>query len=143
MNPTEEKAPGDIFTDFWEGQLRIRNDKEPEQNPPPHIKKFTENIVTGVMRYREEIDARISACARNWDIKRIGGVERNVLRMGIYEIIYAEEKAPAAVIINEAVDICKFFGTRESGRFINGILDAVAKTHKKELETPQEWSPGS
>lgn len=143
MNPTEDKAPGDIFADFWEGQLRLRNDKESEQDPPQHIKKFTENIVTGVMRYREEIDNRISACARNWDIKRIGGVERNVLRMGIYEILYAEEKAPQAVVINEAVDICKFFGTRESGRFINGILDAVAKNHKKELDSPQEWSPGS
>ena len=61
--------------------------------------------------------------------------------MGIFEIIYAGDKAPPAVVINEAVDICKFFGTRESGRFINGILDAVAKTFQKERETPQEWSP--
>ena len=141
MNPTEDKTPEDIFKDFWEGQLRLQNDKEPDQSPPPPIKKFTENIVIGVMRYREDIDTRISACARNWDIKRIGGVERNVLRMGIFEIIYAGDKAPPAVVINEAVDICKFFGTRESGRFINGILDAVAKTFQKERETPQEWSP--
>lgn len=141
LNPMEEKDPAEIFKDFWEGQLRLRSDQDAERDPPQNIRQFTEGVVMGVMRHREEIDQRISACARNWDIKRIGGVERNVLRMGIYEIVYSTEKTPPAVIINEAVDICKFFGTRESGRFINGILDAVAKNRQKELNTPQEWSP--
>ena len=142
LNPDEEKDPTEIFKEFWEGQLRLRNESEQEQTPPPGIRSFTETIVGGVMRHREEIDKSISACAKNWDIKRIGGVERNVLRMGIYEIVYAEDKAPQAVVINEAVDICKFFGTRESGRFINGILDSIAKRFNQESEKPQEWSPG-
>lgn len=142
LNPSEETAPADIFKEFWDGQLRLRNDKEPESLPPPPIRKFTENIVIGVMRHREDIDKRLSACTKNWDIKRIGSVERNVLRMGIFEIVHAEEKAPQAVVINEAVDICKFFGTRESGRFVNGILDSIAKSYNKELEKPQEWQPG-
>lgn len=142
LNPDEEKDPADIFKEFWEGQLRLRNETDLEQMPPPNIRGFTEAIVGGVMRHREAIDKSISTCAKNWDIKRIGGVERNVLRMGIFEIVYADDKAPQAVVINEAVDICKFFGTRESGRFINGILDSIAKSFNKESEKPQEWSPG-
>ena len=142
LNPDEEKDPADIFKEFWEGHLRLRNENDQEQTPPPGIRAFSEALVGGVMRHRAEIDKSISSCAKNWDIKRIGGVERNVLRMGIFEIVYAEDKAPQAVVINEAVDICKFFGTRESGRFINGILDSIAKRFNQEAEKPQEWSPG-
>lgn len=142
LNPDGEREQSEIFKEFWEGQLRLRNDSEPDPTPPPDtIRKFTEGIVEGVMQNREEIDKRISACARNWDIKRIGNVERNVLRMGIYELVYVKDKAPQAVVINEAVDICKFFGTRESGRFVNGILDNIAKSFLQESQQPQEWSP--
>lgn len=142
LNPDEGKEREELFKEFWEGRLRLRDDNEPDPVPPPDaIRKFTEGIVAGVMQNRAEIDKRISACARNWDIARIGNVERNVLRMGIYELIYAKDKAPKAVVINEAVDICKFFGTRESGRFVNGILDNIANNHIREGQQPQEWSP--
>lgn len=61
--------------------------------------------------------------------------------MGIFEICFAQEKTPQPVVINEAVDICKFFGTRESGRFVNGILDKIARSYNEEQNKPQEWSP--
>lgn len=141
LNPDEERELKTFFQEFWDGQIRLRNPDIPEKQPPPHIRAFSENIVNGVMSHWEEIDNRISSCATNWDIIRIGNVERNVLRMGIYEIFFAKQKAPHPVIINEAVDICKFFGTRESGRFVNGILDKLAKDYNAELNKPQEWSP--
>lgn len=145
MNPTEEKHPADVFKDFWEGQLRLRTGENADRLPPAPIRTFTEQLVTGVMHNREAIDARITACLKNWDINRIGRVERNVLRLGVFEIAFAEKKPPLPVVINEAIDISKFFGTRESGRFINGILDAVARKQQAVAETDaaREWSPGS
>ena len=142
LNPVAETPVDVLFQEFWGGQLRLRNGSENDPPPPEAIRAFTEDLVRGVMRHREAIDARISGCVHNWDIRRIGGIERNVLRMGIYELAFAKEKTPQAVVINEAVDICKFFGTRESGRFVNGILDTVAKSIAQEAARPQEWSPG-
>ena len=143
LNPDAETPPEEVFREFWEGQLRLRDGAEPEAAPPAPIRKFTEALVTGVLKNRKAIDAHITACVKNWDIQRIGGIERNVLRMGIYELAFAEEKTPQAVVINESVDICKFFGTRESGRFVNGILDSIAKNLAREAAKPQEWSPGT
>ena len=64
--------------------------------------------------------------AEHWDIRRMGMLDRNVIRMGIYEMIFLKE-VPPAVIINEAVDVAKYFSTDESGRFVNGILDRIRK----------------
>ena len=143
LNPDAETPQEEVFREFWEGQLRLRDGAEPESAPPDPIRKFTEALVAGVLKNRKAIDAHISSCVKNWDIQRIGGIERNVLRMGIYELAFAEEKTPQAVVINESVDICKFFGTRESGRFVNGILDSIAKNLAREAAKPQEWSPGT
>lgn len=143
LNPDAETPPEEVFREFWEGQLRLRGDAEQDAVPPAPIRKFTEAIVVGVMKHRESIDALITACVKNWDIQRIGGIERNVLRMGVYELAFAKEKTPRAVVINECVDICKYFGTRESGRFVNGILDSIARNLDREAVKPQEWSPGT
>ena len=141
LNPDREKNPAELFKEFWDGQIRLRDDKASDLQPPGHIRSFTEELVGGVMKRRGEIDKLISSIVKNWDIKRIGTVERNVLRMGIFEICFAQEKTPQPVVINEAVDICKFFGTRESGRFVNGILDKIARSYNEEQNKPQEWSP--
>ena len=93
----------------------------------PPVRAFMQALVDGVLTHREAIDAVISTAAQHWDIRRMGGVERNVLRIGVFELLYCEEVPPASAI-NEAVDIAKYFSSRESGRFINGILDQVRKT---------------
>lgn len=133
LNPgNEEREPDEVFAEFWDGQLRLRSAGEDAAPIPANIKRFTENLVRGVMQHRREIDAMLAARMDNWDLDRLGNIERNVLRMGICELVFSKEKTPPPVVINEAVDICKYFGTRESGRFVNGILDSIAKQHRNE-----------
>ena len=76
--------------------------------------------------FRDAIDARISGYLTNWTIDRIGGVDRSVLRLAMYELFHSEE-TPPVVVLNEAVDIAKFFSTRDSGKFVNGVLDRAMK----------------
>ena len=87
---------------------------------------FAEKLVRGVCTNREQIDEALSAFTSNWELHRIGVVERNVMRMAIFEFLYCDD-VPAAVSINEAVDLAKFFSVRESGRFVNGVLDRARK----------------
>ncbi len=91
---------------------------------------FFMQLVKGVREASDEIDALIERFSENWKIFRMAGVDRNILRVGVYELLYCED-IPAKVTINEAIDISKKFGTEESGAFINGILDNI----NKELET--------
>lgn len=92
----------------------------------PRAQAFLERLVRGVVAHRDELDAEIASHAEHWNIARMGTVERNVLRIGVFELLYHGD-VPPPVVINEAVDIAKYFGSRESGRFINGILDQVRK----------------
>jgi transcription antitermination protein NusB len=85
---------------------------------------FFEKLVKGVIEHRAEIDAHIKKYADNWKISRMSGVDRNIIRVAVYEIIHCPD-IPAKVSINEAIDIGKKFGTGESGAFINGILDGI------------------
>ncbi|MBN1558122.1 MAG: transcription antitermination factor NusB [Lentisphaerae bacterium] len=87
---------------------------------------FTEAAVRGVMAHREALDGLLRQYARNWDLRRMGVIERNVLRLGLYELRYCGA-IPPAVVINEAVDIAKYFSMTESGKFVNGILDRARK----------------
>jgi transcription antitermination protein NusB len=87
-------------------------------------REFAETIAKGTIEHRTEIDAIIDKFAINWDIDRIAIVDRNVLRIAIYEMLFRND-IPPVVSINEAVDIAKKFSTGESGKFVNGILDKV------------------
>lgn len=84
--------------------------------------------VTGTRAHLQEIDEIIkSYLKKNWSLARIATADRNILRLAVYEMKFAEDKNPSAVIINEAVELAKKYGTDESGRFVNGILDAISK----------------
>lgn len=111
-----EVNPGDLeekLARFWE-----MNKAEPE------VAAFATSLIRGVVQHKEEIDRTISEHALNWDIDRIVPVDRNVLRLALYELAFRPD-IPPVVTINEAVDIAKKFGTAESGKFVNGILDTV------------------
>ena len=95
-----------------------------ESDPP--IRKFAESIVRGVVAHREDIDAAIEKCAEHWKISRMGVADRNVLRIAMYELMFCED-VPSPVILNEAIDLAKYFNNSESGRFVNGILDRARK----------------
>lgn len=91
---------------------------------PAAARNFTEDLIRGVLDHLEEIDRSIDGRARNWDLDRLALVDKQVLRLALYELQYRDD-IPAAVTINEAVEIAKKFSTPQSGRFVNGILDRV------------------
>jgi N utilization substance protein B len=96
---------------------------------------FSNNLALGAISHIDEIDALIKQRAENWRIQRMAVVDRNILRLAIYEFLY-ESDTPKTVVINEALEIARRFSTFEATQFINGILDAI----KRDLETNQNAS---
>ncbi len=101
----------------------------------PDINRFYMTLIKGVIDNKSQLDKLIEQFSSNWKISRMGCVDRNILRIAAYEILYCHD-IPPKVSINEAVDIGKLYGTEESGSFINGILDGIyqqqaAATKKK------------
>ncbi len=99
-------------------------------SPPEKLFPFFERLTKGVMRNFRQIDKVIEQFSSNWKINRMSCVDRNILRMAIYEILFCED-IPEKVSINEAIDIGKKYGTEDSGAFINGILDSVRLAIRK------------
>lgn len=115
---------------------------------------FVEDLMKGIIGKKKEIDAIIEKAAPDWPIDKISPVDRNVLRLGLYELIFADRaEVPAKVAINEAIELAKTFGGETSGRFVNGVLGAVYKElgepgkdaapakKKKPAEVPYEKMP--
>ncbi|MCK5913642.1 MAG: transcription antitermination factor NusB [Desulfuromusa sp.] len=91
---------------------------------------FAESIVRGVVEFRSVIDLRISEAAKNWSLQRMTPVDVSILRTGTYELLYRPE-IPAPVVIDEAIEIAKRYGTKDSPAFINGLLDKISKSTVK------------
>lgn len=101
----------------------------PVEPPPPTVEEmairaFADQLIRGVLQHKEECDKIIAQHLKNWDLNRINLIDRNILRLAIYEMLYRED-IPPVVSINEAIEIAKKFSTEESGKFVNGILDKV------------------
>jgi N utilization substance protein B len=135
MNPPEDLEAA--LNHFWDSQraAAIAEEKgvatwgQPIALPPPTadeaaVRLFAEPLIRGALDHRDEADALIKKHAQNWDLHRMAAVDRNVLRLAIYEMLYRDD-IPPVVSINEAVDIAKKFSTQDSGKFVNGILDKV------------------
>jgi len=142
MNPPEDLEAA--LNHFWDSQrsAAIAEEKgmatwgQPIALPPPTadeaaVRQFAEPLIRGALDHRDEADALIKKHAQNWDLHRMAAVDRNILRLAIYEMLYRDD-IPPVVSINEAVDIAKKFSTQDSGKFVNGILDKV----KSELLRP-------
>jgi N utilization substance protein B len=99
--------------------------------PPERLQAFARLLVDGVRAHIDQIDHLIDEHSSNWKISRIAGVDRNIMRIAIFEMLYCLD-IPEKVSINEAIDIGKKFGTEESGAFINGILDSIHLELQKE-----------
>ncbi len=97
---------------------------------PEDVKEFSSNLVEGVIKNLSMIDSKISQSASNWSIDRMAVVDRNILRMAIYELLFVKD-IPVKVTINEAIEIAKRYGGDDSGSFINGILDRILKDHQE------------
>lgn len=91
---------------------------------------YCRDLLRGVFEHIEQIDAAIGVHATNWRLERIAATDRNLLRIAIYELLFAED-VPAQVAINEAVEIAKRFGSEDSPAFINGVLDAVQQSRQE------------
>jgi N utilization substance protein B len=96
----------------------------------PELVEFANSLIGGVRRNRAELDALLEQTADHWSLERMAATDRNVLRLGAYEILYAD--TPGRVAINEAVELAKRFGSRQSAQFVNGILDRLLAGHEKQ-----------
>lgn len=90
-------------------------------------KEYAEQLVAGTQQYLKEIDAILEQTSSEWKVDRMMGVDRNIARMAVFEMKFSAEEIPPNVVINEAVELAKLFGTAESGRFLNGILGSLAR----------------
>jgi N utilization substance protein B len=135
MNPPEDLEAA--LNHFWDSQrpAAIAEEKavarwgQDVELPPPtaeeaELRLFAEPLIRGTLQYRDEADEHIKKHAQNWELHRIAAVDRNILRLAIYEMLHRDD-IPPVVSINEAVEIAKKFSTVESGKFVNGILDKV------------------
>ncbi len=117
-------------------QLLYEEDLHPEQDPKVAdlflvrrlhgnrpLVEFARHLYKNVLAHRKEIDKVLSAKAHNWSLRRMAAIDRNILRLGGYEILKTD--TPGVVVINEAVEIAKRYGDRQSGQFVNGILDRL------------------
>jgi len=93
------------------------------------VKKFADEIIKGVIENMKEIDEIISKVSLNWDIKRMSYIDRNILRIATYEIVFRED-IPSIVSINEAIEIGKKYGDEDSPKFINGILHKIKEIYE-------------
>jgi len=89
---------------------------------------FAQELVKGTLESREKIDEMIRGQADNWRLERMPAVDRNVLRLAIFEMLH-ETETPKLVIVDEAIELAKKFGSEQSGRFVNGLLDGLLKQH--------------
>jgi len=105
---------------FWENH----EEKEDE------IKDYADHLVSGVGENMERIDAVISKYAANWEIGRMASIDRNILRVASFELLFSAD-IPPKVAINEAIEISKKYGDKDSSKFVNGVLDKISKTEER------------
>jgi N utilization substance protein B len=98
-------------------------------------KKFVWELVNGIVKNLEDIDKIIQAAAPQWPLEKMGTIERNILRLGLYELLFGDKKAvPPKVAIDEAIELAKEFVNETSGKFVNGVLGAVFREMEKDKE---------
>lgn len=101
----------------------------------PSARRFCEGLVSGLLDHTADIDVALREHTQNYELERLSAVDRNILRLAIHEMLFCDD-IPPVVSINEAIDIAKKYGTEESGRFVNGVLDKIKATLKRPDRTP-------
>ena len=126
LNPNSEESAGDALL-----RQRLSQAK---------LIEFAQSLVAGVRRHRQELDNLIGGTAENWSLDRMAATDRNVLRLGAYELLYAT--TPKRVAVNEAIELAKRFGAAQSAQFVNGILDRLMNCEKNQV-TDRTGQPGA
>lgn len=124
---------------FWRS---LSQGDHADWEPDPEGRPYADELVRGVAENLEAIDERIAAASQNWRIERMGRVDRNLLRMGTWELM-ANKDVPRAVVIDEAVELAKSYGTEVSGGFVNGVLDRIATDLGRTDDPSAEQRKGS
>jgi transcription antitermination protein NusB len=135
----DEQADAErLLSQFWQG-FRFADDAlgeplETVDNPLPEAtRSFAETLVKGVVEYRAVIDQELREVAKNWSLERMATVDLSILRICSYELLYQPD-VPKRVALNEAIEIAKRYGTKESPSFVNGLLDKVAQRVRKDKD---------
>ena len=115
-----KESPGDYAGIFWEDHPTIKDE----------VRSFSDSLIDGVSKNKDLIDSVITKYATNWQIQRMAAIDRNVLRLATFELLLTED-IPPKVAINEAIEMAKKYGDKDSGKFVNGVLDKINKTEKK------------
>lgn len=121
----------EIFGLFWSGQ---------EESFAEDVRIFAEKLALGVMENQSEIDTILAKYADNWELSRMAMIDRNVMRLATYELLYLAD-VPPKVTLNEAVNLAKKFSQEGSGKFVNGILDKINHTEKP--KNPKDHDPSA
>ena len=117
----------DITKDSAEEGIKLffRHHRVPADSQP-----FVTALVQGTADRRPKIDDLLAKHTTNWSVNRMSIIDRNVLRLAVFELLFSDE-TPPKVVINEAVELAKKFGTQDSGKFVNGVLDSIHKTERE------------
>jgi len=127
----QDSSLEEVFADFW-ANFRFRDDAlgdphdEFSRPIPPDVREYAEGLVRGVADYLERIDQMIEELSTNWALDRMARVDLSLLRLAAYELM-ARPDVPASVAINEAIEIGKIYGTKDTPAFVNGILDKISR----------------
>ena len=120
-----------VFADFRPLEYLADDDSTPSPGNAPDEGQeaftYARTLVEGTLSHRDEIDELIRRQAEHWRLERMPAVDRNILRLAVYEFLY-ETDVPKLVILDEAIELAKEFGTEQSGRFVNGVLDGILKS---------------
>ncbi|MFQ3580885.1 MAG: transcription antitermination factor NusB [Chloracidobacterium sp.] len=126
-----------LFESYWNELTELKKEHRIE------VPAFANQIVTGVVNHLSDIDLVISRHTDHWRISRMAIVDRNILRVAVYEFLY-ETETPRAVVINEALEVARRFSTPEASQFINGVLDAIKRElDEQEATLPPATSPSA
>lgn len=128
-----QDEPEDVIESFWGGLAGEIGEEVPREDP------FANALLKGVVRQAKPLDELIRKHASNWRLERMAAVDRNILRMAIYEMRGGE--TPPAIAINEAIELGRRFSGDQSARFLNGVLDAIRKTLEKDGVIPAAAPP--
>jgi N utilization substance protein B len=120
-----KEPPESCLNGFWEGQ----------EEECDEVVSFAVSLVNGVYGNKERIDSIITKYTTNWQIDRMAAIDRNIIRLASFEILFSED-IPSKVAINEAVELAKRYGDKDSGKFVNGVLDKINKEESPKKEAP-------
>ena len=121
--------------DFWD---RFAGERPANYE---EVRDLCRDLVSGVVHVRPAIDQKLQAASHHWKLERMTAVDRNILRLGAYELLYQADTVPRKVAINEAIEVAKKFGNEDSAAFINGILDRVAHDIVRAAERAKSRAP--